>query len=577
MTEISVDQALQIAIAHHQAGRFEPAAGLYRRILELVPDHLDAQQLLGALYAQIGEPNQAEALLLAVLRVNPGYVQAANNLGNLYLAWGRLALAEQYYRQALHYAPDFADAHHNLGNALKQQRQDEAALQHYLRALELQPDYRHALAGALDQAQLLCDWPLAAQLWRRLQAALAQGVTGFQPFQFLALPTTPAQQLRNAQAFVAAHYPPQPTPARGPAGARLRIGYLSCDFHDHATAYLLAEVLELHDRSRVEVQVFSYGADDGGAWRRRIVAASDGFTDLLGMPSAAAAAAIAATGLDVLIDLKGHTEGARLDILSYRPAPRQIHWLGYPGTLGMAAVDGLIGDPVVTPVGCEAAYAERILRLPQCYQPNDRTRRIAPAPSRAALGLPEQGRVLACFNQPYKLTADFFAVWLGLLTRFPDTVLWLWVRQPQVRQRLQQQASAAGVAPQRVLFAETLPLAEHLGRLQQVDLFLDTLPYNAHTTASDALWAGCPVLTVQGETFAGRVAASLLTAVGLPELITHSLPEYAEKAAALLADSAALPALRRRLEAARHTAPLWDTPALVRALEQLLFAAAGRA
>lgn len=577
MTEIAIQQALQTAMAHHQAGRLAQAEDGYRRILQAQPDQLDARQLLGTLYGQVGRLAEAETLLLGVLRVRPSDAFAANNLGNLYLSQRRHAQAEQCYRLALQHAPDYPDAHHNLGNVYNQLGQEEAALQSYLQALALKPDYWHALAAALDQAQLLCDWPLVERLWPAFSAALAGGALGFQPFQMLALPTTAAQQRANAVAY-AQRFPSAPPLLRADTGGRerLRIGYLSGDFQDHATAYLISEVFELHDRARVTVEAFSYGAADGGAYRRRIVDACDRFHDLHGVDSRTAARVIAKRRLDVLIDLKGHTEGTRLDILCHRPARLQLHWLGYPGTLGMAAVDGFIGDAVTLPPGCEAEFTERLLRLPHCYQPQDRRRRLGPPPGRAALGLPERGRVLASFNQPYKITAEVFAIWLRLLAAHADTVLWLWAPKPAVQARLRAAVAAAGLAPQRLVLAESLPQAAHLARLQHADLLLDTLPVNAHTTASDALFAGCPVLTCRGQTFAGRVAASLLMAAGLPELVTPSLAEYEAQAHALLADAAALPALRQRLEAARTTAPLWDTPALVRALEDQLLAGTPR-
>jgi predicted O-linked N-acetylglucosamine transferase (SPINDLY family) len=347
----------------------------------------------------------------------------------------------------------------------------------------------------------------------------------------------------------------------------LTIGYLSADFHRHATAYLAAELFELHDRARFRAVAYSAGPDDGSDIRHRLEAGFDLFRHLPGWPAAEIAQAIRADGVDILVDLKGYTRDARTDVMGLRPAPIQVAYLGYPGAMGVDFIDYVLADPVVLPTERQPDYAERIVHLPWCYQVNDRQRPHPPAPDRTASGLPATGPVLACFNAAYKITPAVFAVWMRLLRTHPDAVLWLLSDEEAVERALRQRAEGHGVAGDRLIFAPHRPLADHLARYALADLVLDTLPYNAHTTGSDALWMGCPIVTCRGATFAGRVGASLLHAVGLDELIVDDLESYEARAGALLADPAALADLRRRLTEGRDTAPLFDTPAFVRNVE----------
>jgi predicted O-linked N-acetylglucosamine transferase (SPINDLY family) len=306
---------------------------------------------------------------------------------------------------------------------------------------------------------------------------------------------------------------------------KLRIGYLSWDFHQHATSYLIAELFELHDRERFEVFAYSFGPDDGSAMRARLRNAATGFFDIARHSNVAAARAIHENRIDILVDLKGYTQGARPQIMALRPAPVQINWLGYPGTMGMAQIDAIIADSFIIPEGAEAGYSERIVRLPDCYQINDRHRRIAPPPVRSECGLPAEAFVFCCFNQSYKILPDVFAAWLRILNAIPGSCLWLLETNAWAVRNLRNVAAAQGIAGDRLVFAPVRPLDQHLARYCVADLALDTFPYTSHTTGSDALWAGCPLVTCAGETFASRVAGSLLRAAGVPELATRSLNE----------------------------------------------------
>ena len=310
--------------------------------------------------------------------------------------------------------------------------------------------------------------------------------------------------------------------------------------------------------------------------RRRLEAATERFVDLHGLDDETAARRIRDDGVDILIDLKGYTFDHRIGIVARRPAPVQVSWLGYPSTTGHEALDYFIGDPVVTPPGSEHQYTEKLALMPNCYQPNDRKRTIEAAPTRADCGLPEDAFVFCCFNVPQKITPRVFDVWCELLRRLPAAVLWLLEPSVAARDNLRREASARGVSPGRLVFAPRMPLPRHLARVGLADLFLDTLPCNAHTTASDALWAGVPVLTCAGEHFTSRVAASLLHAVGLPELVTADLDGYATAALSLAEDPTKLRAIRARLAAARLDAPLFDSARFARDLEALYARMAAR-
>ncbi|HEX4882876.1 MAG TPA: glycosyltransferase, partial [Casimicrobiaceae bacterium] len=426
-----------------------------------------------------------------------------------------------------------------------------------------------ALAQGLHLRRWLADWRGLDAAERRFRDGVAAGVRGLSPFVLLGQPSTRAEQRRCAETWAATLAgAPAPAYRRVDAG-RLRIGYLSADFHTHATAFLTAGVFEQHDRSRFEIVAYSLGPDDGSPMRARLVNAFDRFVDVRGAPVERIVAKIRGDAIDVLVDLKGHTAGAPPSILAQRPAPVQVHYLGYPGTIGGGLVDYLIGDAIVTPPEHAADYAETLVRLPGSYQANDRLRPITPAPHRAALGLRDDAVVYCSFNATWKLRPEVFDAWARILQQVPDGVLWLLARRdgdPAVA-HLRREFAARGLAPERLVFATARPNAEYLGLYARADLVLDTWPYNAHTTGSDALWVGCPVLTFPGETFASRVGASLAHAVGLPELIARDVDDYVARAVAIGADPERRAALRRHLAGPGRASPLFDTVATTRALE----------
>lgn len=501
-----------------------------------------------------GDVKGAVATLVRAAREHPGAAEAWTALGGLLM--------------------DVALAQPAAGTAARSPL--PAAQEAFERAVALAPGDGAVLASAAMAARYACDWARSEALQRDLDAALDRAAAPLSPLIGVALLDDPARLLASTRAF-AATLPACAEGTRDRArrrSGRLRVGYLSSDFHDHATAHLAAGLFERHDRARVTTFAYALDRDDGSAMRRRLVRAFDGWRDLRELDDAAAARAIEADSLDVLVDLKGHTQGARPGILARRPAPVQVHYLGFPGTLAMPSIDALVADDVVVPEGDVRHYAERLLRLPGCYQVNDRNRPLPGPPARASVGLPDDALVLCCFNQTYKLTRPFFEAWLDALVRHRDAVLWLGVPLEPVRARLRAFAAERGVAARRLVFAGHARQAEHLARLRCADLALDVLPYGSHTTGSDALWCGVPLLTVTGATFAGRVGTSLVRAAGLPSFGTPTLADYRARLEALCAGRAELEAAREHLERERLNLPLFDTARFARDFEALLERAA---
>jgi len=504
--------------------------------------------------------------------VAPERAAFQSNRGFLLFEMRRLKEAVEAFQQALVADPNHAEAYVNLGSICAEGRRVPEAIQNYRRALALDPDNIVARYGLAIQRRHACDWQNLEAEEGELTQLLERTGARLGPFMRLAAPVSPREHLRAARVWaqgvrVSPADALPPAPPAGP-GEKIRIGYLSSDFYHHATAFLAAEIFERHDRARFEISAYSFGPDDGSAMRQRLLGAFDHFVEIGHLDAAQAARRIRADGIDILVDLKGYTHGSRPEIAALRPAPVQVNYLGYPGSMGAPFIDYIIGDRVVTPFDAHALYDERIVQLPGSYQPNDGQRALAQTvPSRADCGLPERGFVFCCFNNAYKITPDIFALWMRLLEAVPDSVLWLFEANATARDNLYYQAGAHGIDPFRIVFAPRAPLPEHLARHVHADLVVDTLPYNAHTTASDALWAGVPLVTCAGDSFASRVAASLLTAAGLPDLVTTSLGDYEALALALARDPARLAALRARLTAEKTSCALFDAARYVRGLE----------
>lgn len=438
------------------------------------------------------------------------------------------------------------------------------------------------MAGAdvlksLNRSRQMCEWDEFAQSTADARDVIGQAQSGHvPPFFLLSVPGINAREHRDCSELwtrdrVAASLPERDRLAfryDESAQGKLRVGYLSNDFHEHATARLLVESIEAHDRDRFELHAFSFGSDDGGAMRRRLNTAFDVFHDVSALNDAEIAQAVHGAGIGILVDLKGFTRGARTGVMMLRPAPVQVNFLGYPGTLGGDICDYIITDPFMTPLATSSDYSESFAYMPHSYQPHGRGDALGKRPARAAVGLPDAGFVFCCFNQAYKFTPPVFDLWCRLLDATPGSVLWLLCAE-QAEGNLRGEALRRGVSPDRLVFAPDMKQREHLDRLQLADLVLDTSPYGAHTTASDALWAGVPVVTCAGETFPSRVAGSLLHAVGLSELIATSEEDYFAVALTLASDVELFEACKAKLRRNRLTTPLFDVAAYTLALEEL--------
>lgn len=549
-----------------QRGNPEQALAAYGHAIELGGDHTDgitndAMNNAGIVLQELGRAGDAIELYRRLLERIPAHADACNNMGAALLAEGRPEEARAAFEQALSHKPDFPEAFYNLGNAWRELGDLTAAIAAYRNALRLRPDYADAFSQLVYHRAQACQWNDYQGDQQKLLDMVRQGVR-VPPFYLFSTPASASDQLICAQHWIGPLRPPRNAVFdHQPGGARerIRLGYLSGDFHQHSTAHLMAELFERHDRHRFEVFAYSYGPDDNRPMRARLQSAFDCFVDIRALSHRDAARSIHADAIDILVDLKGYTHHARPAISAYRPAPVQVSYLGFPATMGADFIDYIIVDPFVVPNRQQPFFSERLVHIPGSYQVNDRRREVASArTSRGDHGLPGEGLVFCSFNNSYKITPEIFDIWMRLLRSVPGSVLWLLEANELVKGNLRTEAGKRGVDSARLIFAPVVPSAEHLGRHRHADFFLDTLPCNAHTTASDALWTGLPVLTCSGDTFASRVAGSLLTAMGMPELVTESLQDYERVALALASAPARLLELRQKLENNRHVSALFD-------------------
>lgn len=584
-------------------GRFAKAEAAFRAAIGFAAGHAELHNNLGAALEPQGKLDEAIAAYEQALALRPDYASAHYNLGNVLRKRNALTEAVACYERAIALRPDYADAHNNLGLAVQQLGRAEDAIAHYGRALALKPDSAETLynlgttltdlrdhAGAIEAFDLvlalrpdhaaaarqaafarmqLCDFS-AQRAFPPLRDEGGADAVKVPPFIMLAIEDDPQRQLACSRAWAHTTLRPSgPPPAGAPRGGRIRVGYFSADFHDHATLCLMAGLFREHDRTRFEITAYSYGPDSADALRAELIGNVDRFVDIRDLSDREAVRLVYGHELDIAVDLKGYTKDSRSHLFASRLAPVQMNYLGYPGSIGAEFMDYLIADAIVVPAESRRFYSENIVSLPGSYQPNDDRRAIAAGGfDRAGAGLPTDGFVFCCFNQAYKIGPAEFAIWMRLLERVPGSVLWLLRPNPAAEANLRREAQARGVDPDRLVFADHLPNAEHLARLRLADLFLDTFHYNAHTTASDALWAGLPVVTKAGRQFAARVGASLLHATGLPDLVTASDADYEALAVGLAEHPAKLAAVRARLAENRLTQPLFDTRRYARAIEE---------
>ena len=550
---------------------YDEALAAYDRALALRPDHVAALNNRGNALSALRRPEEALASFDRAIALSPTLADAHNNRADVLLALQRPDEALASADRALQLKPGFPDALNSRGNALRAlKRYDEAALA-FGELAGSGPRFDHALGDVVECELRACDWTRFPEHAARATAAVAEGRRAALPWMFLGVSGSGAAQLACARTFASERYPASTAPLwRGERYRhdRIRIAYLSADFHEHATAHLMAGLFEAHDASRFETTAFSFGPETNDPMRARLRRAFPRFLDVREKSDRDIAQMVRELEIDIAVDLKGFTANSRTGIYAFRPAPLQVNHLVYPGTMGAPYIDYIIADRFVIPSGAESEFTEKVVRLPDSYQVNDARREIAETnPTRAHAGLPDAGFVFCCFNSNYKITPEMFAIWMRLLEHVPGSVLWLLEANALAHKNLRREAQRRGIAPDRLVFAPTLPADEHLARHRLADLFLDTRPVNAHTTASDALWAGVPLVTCTDDAFAGRVAASLLHAVGLPELATNDPQAYEAMALRIATTPSLLADLRARLAVNRGTYPLFDTDRYRRHLE----------
>jgi predicted O-linked N-acetylglucosamine transferase (SPINDLY family) len=559
-----------------EMGRDEDAVNAYERAIALRPQLPDAFDRRGVSLARLRRLSEALASYDHAIALQPARVETHVNRGTLLQDMLHFEQAIASYDKAIQLGPGSADAHRNRASALLKLKHTAAAIESYDRALALQPDLPNLLGASRYARMGVCDWSGLEEDVKRLKAALLAERPICLPLPVVALFDEP--KLHHLAARICVRDTCPPDNALGPLQARtsrdrIRVGYFSADFRSHPVSLLAVGMFEAHDRSRFETIAFAFGpVATADPVRARLERSFERFLDVDGHSDPQIASLARELGIDIAIDLGGFTENARTRIFALRAAPVQISYLGYPGTSAAPYMDYLVADRTLIPSGSEHFYAEKIIYLPDSYQPNDSKREISTKQfTRTELGLPENGIVFCCFNRYFKLTPGTFNGWMRILAAVAGSVLWLTEADSLVKINLRAAASRHGIDPRRLIFAPRMPsMADHVARQRAADLFLDTLPFNAHTTASDALAAGLPVLTCAGQTLAGRVAASLLKAVGLPELITSGQQEYEALAVRLATHPVGLQALRQKLLANLPNAPLFDTERFTRAFESAL-------
>jgi len=585
-------------------GRQEEALASYDRALAVAPDFPDILNNRALILKTLRRHEQALASVERALAVQPGFAEAWNNRGIILFELKRLGDALASYDRALAVKPDyaeafnnratalfslkrfadsladcdralalqggFADALYNRGNALTELNRHKEALASYEQALAVDPAHPNALSGLANAAITVGDWKRTGDIAEKLKAEVLAGRSVIQPFVLMAYWDDNALQLRCSQNYVR-QSGPGPLPPLWSGGRyghdKIRLAYLSADFHEHVTPTLLVEMFELHDRDRFEVTAVSFGPDDNSAMRARLVKAFDRFHDARQQSDREVAQLLRQWEIDIAVDLGGYTSGARPWVLAHRPAPVQAKYMGYPGTSGSGFIDYIVADASVVPSDQQAFFSEKLAALPDTLWVTDRKRAVAAAPTRSEAGLPEDAFVFCCFNHNWKITPPIFDIWMRLLKQVDGSVLWLLEGNASIGRNLAREAEARGVAADRLIFAGRTAPDRHLARQQLADLFLDTLPYNAHTTASDALWVGLPLVTTPGRSFPARVAASILKAADVPELIAADLMAYEKLALHLAQNRTELARLREKLKATRDSMPLFDTARFTRNLE----------
>ena len=561
-----------LGVVAAQRAEYQKAIEFFLASIDAFPENAVAHSNLGNVYAKLRQFDQALSAYEQAALLDPQDAETWSNAGIVFFELKRFEEAVALYDKALAINPNYAEALCNKGNALDELKRYEEAIDCYEKALSINPNIDWAPGVWMYLKLKVSAWENLEANIEVLLAKITAGEKVSNPFPLLAMSDDPILHRQASEIFAHYQYPSNSTLgpiAKHPKGEKIRIGYFSADFHNHATGYLLAELIELHDKKQFELIGISFGPNQDDEMRTRLKKSFDQLIDASAMSDIEIAQLSRDLKIDIAVDLKGFTQNCRTGIFAYRAAPIQLSYLGYPGTMSTNYIDYLIADQTLIPQEAQQAYSEKIAYLPNSYQANDRKRVISDKRlTKGDLGLPEQGFIFCSFNNNYKILPATFEIWMRLLKVVDGSVLWLYEDNAAAANHLRQEAEKRGVHPSRLVFAKRIPLAEHLARHQLADLFIDAFPCNAHTTASDALWAGLPVLTLMGNAFASRVAASLLNAIELPELITSTPQAYEALAIEIAKNPEKLAALKQKLASNRLTTPLFDTPQFTRDLER---------
>jgi predicted O-linked N-acetylglucosamine transferase (SPINDLY family) len=558
-------------LAHLKQKRFREAEQSFEKSLQYIPDRASTLTNLSVAKIKLHKLQEARELIMRSLAIEPNNPEGYLNLGTIHLEQKNYSEAIACFDRAHELNGQYIDALINKGNALGQLKKNKEVVETFELALKLQPDYNWLLGMVLHAKMKICDWRNFDESLNQLKVCIQNQVKAVKPWTFLSLVDDPVLQKQSSEIFIKAEYPELIQGGRRPkkeTNTKLRIAYFSADFHNHATSYLMAELFEMHEKSTFELHGFSFGPKNKDEMQFRVMKAFEYFHEVSEKSDEEIAEFAKKLNLDIAIDLKGYTEGARTGIFAKRCAPVQVNYLGYPGTMGADFMDYIIADRELIPLDMESNYSERVYCLPGSYQVNDRQRKISQkATFKAEFGLPDTGFIFCCFNNNFKINPHVFDLWMLLLKKVAGSVLWLLEDNSEAKNNLIKEAQARGVDRARLVFAPRMRLDEHLSRHKHADLFIDTFPYNAHTTCSDALWAGLPVLTMVGQSFASRVSASLLKAVHMPELIAQSENDYIERAVSIAQNPSLLSELKTKLANNRLTCPLFDTRTFVKEIE----------
>ena len=551
--------------------RYEDALESFSKAIDLKPDYSGALFNRGDTLIKLNQLEAAIESFNAVIEIEPQSAIAFFNKGNALLSLKQFHAAAANFTMAISLRPDFAEAYHNAGVVMADLRQPDAANISYLKALEINPNLDFLFGTCLHNKMMLCDWSHLAEGLNYYESAIADHKKISLPFAAVTLLDNPNLQFKAAKVFNDTKYPRTKTLGeikKNKSDGKIRVAYYSADFFKHATSYLIAQLFELHDKDSFEFYGFSFGLNIKDEMQTRVAAAFTKFIDVSTKSSIEVAKLSRELKIDIAIDLKGYTKDNRTEIFALGCAPIQVNYLGYPGTMASDYIQYIIADKILVPENLQSFYSEKIVYLPNSYQVNDSKRKIASKIlNKKDFGLPEDGFIFCCFNNNYKITPEVFNTWMRIIKSVDGSVLWLLEDNPTASRNLIREAEARGVSGERLIFGGRLEVDDHLARHQLADLFLDTLPCNAHTTASDALWTGLPVLTCLGNSFAGRVAASLLAALDLQGLITNDLSDYEELAIKLATQPDMLQKIKTELNANKLKKPLFDTKLFAKEIE----------